>query len=294
MASMEGLAPDFQARLNALIAASGGRITLTSGFRTRAQQAALYKKKPKLAAKPGRSNHEKGEAGDIAFKDDNARKWAHANAKRFGLHFPMSHEPWHIERIDLKSKKGAYTKPWMSDGEDVFAEGDVLTPAQIAKIARQAGFTGEALVTAVAVGLAESRGRAGAIGDTTLQTGKWGPSVGIWQVRSLNAERGRGSTRDQMANLDPISNAKNAFQISGGGRNFKPWSVYTKGTYRGFLDDARQAVTQASMAPGIGAGAMVGMGGHAGHDHDAGMPEGGGDAIDQFASSFGKLFEGVR
>lgn len=295
MASFEGLAPDFQARLNAFMAASGGRISLTSGFRTTAQQARLYKQKPKLAAKPGRSNHEKGEAGDIAFKDARAKAWAHANAKRFGLHFPMSHEPWHIERVDLKSKKGAYTKPWMSDGDDDFAEGDVLSPAQIAKLARQAGFTGNALVTAVAVGMAESRGKVKAIGDTRLQNTTWGPSVGIWQVRSLNKDRGRGSERDQLANMNPVNNARSAYKISGGGKNFKPWSVYTKGLYRDYLDEAQAAVSQMATggAMALGASLGAGIGGHDDHSHGPVVPDDG-DAVDRFAGSFGKLLEGVR
>lgn len=279
MASMEGLAPDFQARLSALVAASGGRITLTSGRRSRAEQAALYKKKPKLAAPPGKSNHEHGEAADLAFKNDAARKWAHANAAKFGLKFPMKHEPWHIERVDLKSKKGAYTKPWKADDDD-YSDVGVLTPTMIAKLARHAGFTGEALTTAVAIALAESRGNARAIGDTKLQNSKWGPSVSIWQVRTLNSEKGKGTDRDQVANMDPARNAKSAFNISGGGKNFKPWSVYTKGLYQQYLPAAKQAVA------GIDTGLDE-------HGHGEVATDAGGDVVDRFASAMKSIMGDV-
>jgi hypothetical protein len=94
----------FNTALQKLIAASGGKIKVTSGKRSTAQQAALYKQKPHLAAKPGHSKHERGTAADLAYADDAARQWAHANAAQFGLKFPMltrapgkKFEPWHVE-----------------------------------------------------------------------------------------------------------------------------------------------------------------------------------------------------
>lgn len=56
-------------------------------------------------ALPGRSNHQKGTAFDLEYSNDDARKWAHENAAKYGLHFPMSHEPWHVEPIG--SRDGA-------------------------------------------------------------------------------------------------------------------------------------------------------------------------------------------
>lgn len=97
MSGLDGLNPLFGDKLRALIAASHGRITITSGKRSNAQQAVLYKQKPGLAAPPGKSNHEYGLAadlgGDLAF--------AHKMAASFGLFFPMGHEPWHIEAIGI-------------------------------------------------------------------------------------------------------------------------------------------------------------------------------------------------
>ena len=54
----------------------------------------------KWVAMPGRSNHQTdGGAFDLTYKSDEARKWAHDNAASYGYHFPMAHEPWHIEPI---------------------------------------------------------------------------------------------------------------------------------------------------------------------------------------------------
>jgi hypothetical protein len=98
-----GLQPEFASRLAALIAASGGRIRIGSGFRSYTEQATLYDRWIRRvpgqarAAKPGTSKHERGEAADLIYTG-NGRAWAHANAARFGLHFPLRDEPWHIER----------------------------------------------------------------------------------------------------------------------------------------------------------------------------------------------------
>lgn len=63
----------------------------------------------KWIAPPGASNHQHGVAADLidaksgkrldAHEARAARAWAHANAAKYGLHFRMGHEPWHIEPI---------------------------------------------------------------------------------------------------------------------------------------------------------------------------------------------------
>lgn len=106
-----------------------------------------------------------------------------------------------------------------------------LSAAEIARVALDAGFKGDAAVKAVAVAIGESGGDTAARGDTTIQTGKWGPSIGLWQIRSLNSQRGTGGTRDEEANLDPFVNARHAFEISNGGQNWQPWSVFTSGKW---------------------------------------------------------------
>jgi LAS superfamily LD-carboxypeptidase LdcB len=88
-----------------MIADSGGRLRMTSGYRSQAHQAQLFKAAVakygseeaarKWVAPPGKSKHGAGEAADLA----GDLNWAHANAKKYGLHFPMPWEKWHIELV---------------------------------------------------------------------------------------------------------------------------------------------------------------------------------------------------
>ena len=95
-----GLVPSFLAALRAYSSGIGRNLTVNSGFRSRAQQAALYAAKPGLAAPPGRSNHEKGLAADIS-PQLGGTALGNPAANRYGLRYPMSYEPWHIEPSNL-------------------------------------------------------------------------------------------------------------------------------------------------------------------------------------------------
>lgn len=118
--------------------------------------------------------------------------------------------------------------------------GRVLTIRQTAQYAAAAGFSGEALTTVVAIAKAESGLRTDARGDTGITDATWGPSIGLMQIRSLNNQRGTGGPRDEEANLDPAHNMWAAWIVSSQGTNFNPWSVYTSGSYRRFMDEVRQ------------------------------------------------------
>lgn len=110
----------FNSALQKLIAASGGKISITSGKRSTERQAQLWEQALKKygsesAARkwvaPPRgyrlsdgsiaqgSRHEMGLAADLKYADDAIRRWAHENARQYGLHFPLGNEPWHIEPI---------------------------------------------------------------------------------------------------------------------------------------------------------------------------------------------------
>lgn len=80
--------------LDAAAAASlqGIPVRLTDSFRTNAQQADLYRRKPGLAAKPGRSLHEKGLAIDVA----NWREVRHLLLAAGWKQFNAKKEPWHF------------------------------------------------------------------------------------------------------------------------------------------------------------------------------------------------------
>jgi len=141
-----------------------------------------------------------------------------------------------------------------------------ISAAQAAHYAYQAGFRGNALVTAVAVAMGESSLNTSAMGDVGLQTSKWGPSIGLWQIRSLNAEHHTGGSRDRARLIDPVFNAQSAFSISSGGSNFSPWTVYKTGAYKQYLGQAQAAAAALpqsgqSFAAGIqGGDAMVAAG----------------------------------
>ncbi|WP_421565565.1 D-alanyl-D-alanine carboxypeptidase family protein [Ochrobactrum sp. EDr1-4] len=109
--SFSGLDPQFSSALANMFSAAPPEILqhlrVTSGYRSPQRQAELWdgalKKygSPEAARKwvapPGRSNHNHGHASDLKYLDPSALKWAHENAGRFGLAFPLSNENWHIE-----------------------------------------------------------------------------------------------------------------------------------------------------------------------------------------------------
>lgn len=99
---------DFEARVNALIAASDDAIWIESGDRdtetqTRLWNEAVDKYGPDEArnwvAPPGHSNHEKGIAVD--FGGD--MQLLAQLAPQYGIYQPMSWEPWHYEPMGSRS-----------------------------------------------------------------------------------------------------------------------------------------------------------------------------------------------
>ena len=140
-----------------------------------------------------------------------------------------------------------------------------LTPVQVAQVARAAGFSGAALVVAVAVAGAESGWDPDNIGDELLAnqpTGDgrtWGPSIGLWQIRSIKEEAGKGTLRDPTQLTNPAFNARSAFALyKGRGGDFTDWTVYTgkrkvngrwvvgEKPYKSYLDRAKGAVSALS------------------------------------------------
>jgi hypothetical protein len=103
-----------------------------------------------------------------------------------------------------------------------------LTPSQIAQYAANAGFSGSALQTAVAIALSESSGNPNVIGDTNLTPGG---SVGLWQINLAAHPEYDGSEL-----LDPQANADAAYAIyQQAGGTFTPWSTYNSGAYTSAL-----------------------------------------------------------
>lgn len=88
-------------------------LKINSGYRSVQRQTEIYRaavakygseaEARKWAAPPGRSNHNHGRAADLGYGSDAARAYVHENASRYGLSFPMAHEPWHIETAEARS-----------------------------------------------------------------------------------------------------------------------------------------------------------------------------------------------
>ena len=101
----------FKARLERFLADNPHNAELLSGYRDPSHQARLAADAQRKhgenwrrwAAAPGKSNHNKGLAADLHYLNDAAKEWAHANAARYGLEFPMGWEPWHVEPLGLRS-----------------------------------------------------------------------------------------------------------------------------------------------------------------------------------------------
>lgn len=126
MADRGSIDPVFQQKLNALIAASGGRLKIRNSYRSTETQQRLWQNAlrkygsaaaaRKWVAPPGHSKHQEGIAADLS--GDLA--WAKQNAARFGLWFPLGNEAWHVE---LQGSRGANGKP-THDGTDIPAPGN--------------------------------------------------------------------------------------------------------------------------------------------------------------------------
>lgn len=86
-------------RMQSAAHAAGVRLSLTSGFRTQAEQTRLYNcykskrcNNGNLAARPGYSNHQNGAALDLS-----TSTWLARNASKYGFVRTVSSEPWHYE-----------------------------------------------------------------------------------------------------------------------------------------------------------------------------------------------------
>lgn len=103
-----------------------------------------------------------------------------------------------------------------------------------------AGFKGEALDIMLGVSYSESVGGwADAVGDYTIVGTKWGPSVGLAQIRTLRdpAAWGGGEWRDIEKLRDPAYQAQAAWEISSHGTNFEPWSDFKNERYKLFAGE---------------------------------------------------------
>lgn len=108
--NIAGLVTEFARRLSVWSLAHGGGYHVNSGYRSYARQAQLYHdylagvpgQAP--AAPPGTSMHNFGLASD-------GSHWRNLNPEAFGLRYPMSYEPWHVEPVEGKGLLNGDTFP---------------------------------------------------------------------------------------------------------------------------------------------------------------------------------------
>ena len=154
-----------------------------------------------------------------------------------------------VSYSDLAKK---YTKEELAAFNDVpdnYSGKPTKNKKQLMKMISQGGFSGRSLRTAYAIALAESGGRANAKGDIKLQNEKWGPSVGLFQIRSLKDWQKYGDPyRNASKLVDPAYNIEAAWKKSNSGTNFSPWSAYTNGAFTKYLSEAE------TMAKAVGVG----------------------------------------
>ena len=137
-ANVEGIDDEFGNRLTTMLQSMPpelqGHVKVFSAYRDVEHQRRLWNNAVakygseqaarKWVAPPGKSNHNHGVAIDLRYTSDASRRWFHENAKRFGLNFPMAHEPWHIEPAGVRSGeyKGIPIDP------EAYTDGLGLTP----------------------------------------------------------------------------------------------------------------------------------------------------------------------
>lgn len=123
--------------------------------------------------------------------------------------------------------------------------------ASLMDILKQAGFTGDGLKMAYAIAMAESSGNARAHNGNA---GTGDNSYGLFQINMLGGmgpeRRARYGLSSNEALYDPLTNAKVAYKMSNGGKNWGPWSTYKTGAYRQYYGGSGAAVGNVSTYAG--------------------------------------------
>lgn len=124
-----------------------------------------------------------------------------------------------------------------------------LSDNQIAQYARGAGLSGDAVSIAVAVALAESGGNPNAHNAVPPDN-----SYGLWQINMLGSlgpsRRSSLGISSNDALYDPATNARAMAMLSNKGASWTPWTTYTRGTYKLYLNRGKAAAGNVSSDPG--------------------------------------------
>src|SRR6266576_2522229 len=110
----------------------------------------------------------------------------------------------------------------------------MATDITIATVAKNAGFRGPEIATAVAVALAESGGRETA---TNTANANGSTDYGLWQINSIHTDDLKiGDWRN------PADNAKMAFRVWTR-QGWNGWNAYKNGRYKMFVPRGQVAAT---------------------------------------------------
>lgn len=131
--------------------------------------------------------------------------------------------------------------------KDTAPPGKRYNPEQIITMARKVGIPENLIAEFVAISIAENRtGELLAQGDLDRVDAKWGPSVGLMQIRSLKNPLTPGYTKADKLKFekkltDPEYNLKTAYEIYKE-KGFKPWTTFKNDEYLKFLPETKRLV----------------------------------------------------
>ncbi len=111
----------------------------------------------------------------------------------------------------------------------------IFTPGQIAATAKKAGVSGDNLVIAIAIAMAESGGDVGIVSPPNTN-GTY--DRGLWQINSVHSEY---DPQKLVTSAD--YNASAMFALSSRGTVWTPWSTYNNGAYLKNMSAAKGAAS---------------------------------------------------
>lgn len=123
-----------------------------------------------------------------------------------------------------------------------------LTSAQAYAALRSVGATPTQAALLTAIGEAESGLNPAAVGDVSLENATWGPSVGVWQERTLKADTGKGTSRDIRFLQASVLNQARAALATLNSSGPSAWSTYSSGAYLHYTGTASAGATTANAA----------------------------------------------
>lgn len=117
---VKGTHPGFKSRVAAWNAELGNKYNIEAGYRSMAEQARLYSRWIRgvpgqaKAARPGSSYHNFGLAIDLSPSRTTAKE--RELGKKYGLYWPMSYEPWHVQPVEAAQWKELILQGYLPGG----------------------------------------------------------------------------------------------------------------------------------------------------------------------------------